>query len=127
MNKNLTDTIRVSAIANYLEHQSNPEEDRYVFAYTISIENCGQITARLMTRHWLITDADGGVQEVHGDGVVGEQPYIGPSVVHTYSSGAILTTPVGTMQGSYGMLSGNTLAFDAAIPVFRLAVPAMLN
>ena len=127
MNRSLTETIRVSAIANYLEHQSNPDEGRYVFAYTISIENCGQTIDSLMTRHWLITDADGGVQEVHGDGVIGEQPYIGPGVVHTYSSGAILKTPVGTMQGSYGMLSQDQLAFDASIPVFRLAVPAMLN
>ncbi len=127
MSEHLADAIHVSAVVNYLEHQSNPDADRYVFAYTISIENRGDITAQLLTRHWLITDSDGGIQEVHGDGVIGEQPYIAPGQVHTYSSGAVLKTPVGTMQGTYGMVTDDKQPFDASIPVFRLAVPELLN
>jgi len=127
MNNTLTDSIRVSARAQYLEHQSSPSEERYVFVYTISIENLGRKTTRILTRHWLITDSDGGVHEVHGDGVIGEQPYIAPGAVHTYSSGTVIKTPVGTMQGTYGMLSNDKDAFDATIPVFRLAVPQVLN
>ena len=83
--------------------------------------------AQLLTRHWLITDADGKVQEVHGDGVIGVQPEIQPGEHHTYSSGAIIETPVGTMEGKYGMVNPTGEAFDAAIPVFRLAVPGVLN
>jgi len=123
----ISDSIRVTPVAKYLEHQSSPEQDRYVFAYTIVIENMGSSTAQLLTRHWLITDSDGKVQEVHGDGVIGEQPYIEPGRTHTYSSGAVLKTPVGTMQGTYGMISSEKESFDALIPVFRLAIPDILN
>jgi len=111
----------------YLEEQSNPRERRFVFAYTIDIHNAGSVPAQLLTRHWLITDADGRIQEVHGDGVVGEQPHIGPGHTHTYSSAAIIETPVGTMEGRYGMVTEAGESFDAAIPVFRLAVPGVLN
>jgi ApaG protein len=121
------ESIRVETQATYLESQSNPRERRYVFAYTINIYNAGDEPAQLLTRHWLITDADGRIQEVHGDGVIGEQPNIQPGESHTYSSGAIIETPVGTMEGRYGMITPAGARFDAAIPVFRLAVPGVLN
>lgn len=119
--------IDVSAAVQFIEAQSDPNVRRYVFAYTISIHNGGDTAAQLLTRHWLITDADGRIQEVHGDGVIGEQPEIAPGDTHTYSSGAIIETAVGTMEGRYGMVSAQGTAFDALIPVFRLAVPGVLN
>jgi ApaG protein len=123
----LDETIRIETKMAYLAEQSAPSERRFVFAYTINIHNAGQTPAKLLTRHWLITDADGHVQEVNGDGVIGEQPEILPGESHTYSSGAIIETPVGTMQGRYGMVSSTGTHFDARIPVFRLAVPGVLN
>jgi len=119
--------IRIDANAYYLEEQSKPEERRYVFAYTINIHNVGDTPAQLLTRHWLITDADGRVQEVHGDGVIGEQPNIAPGHTHTYSSGAVLETPVGTMEGRYGMVTDEGIDFETPIPLFRLAVPGIVN
>jgi ApaG protein len=127
INDNPELSIRVEAQAEYLADQSDPNERRFVFGYTISIHNDGPRPAQLLTRHWLITDADGRVQEVHGDGVIGEQPEIFPGMTHTYSSGALLETPVGTMEGRYGMVSKTEGGFDAPIPVFRLAVPGVLN
>ena len=125
--ENQTSSIRVEANAYYLAEQSDPDEGRFVFGYTISIHNDGSLPAQLLTRHWLITDANGRIQEVHGDGVVGEQPEIFPGTTHTYSSGALIETPVGTMEGRYGMISESEGNFDAPIPVFRLAVPGVLN
>lgn len=119
--------IRVSARTAYLREQSEPERDRYVFAYTITIENAGTATAQLISRHWIITDALGKVQEVRGDGVVGEQPVLAPGTSFEYTSGAVLETPVGTMQGSYQMVADDGSGFDAAIPTFRLAVPNVLH
>jgi ApaG protein len=119
--------IQVNAEAIYLADQSAPGERRFVFAYTISIHNSGDEPAQLLTRHWLITDADGRVQEVHGDGVIGEQPNIAAGATHSYSSGAVLETPVGTMEGRYGMIGQAGNHFDTPIPVFRLAVPGVLN
>lgn len=119
--------IRVSARTAYLREQSEPERDRYVFAYTITIENAGTATAQLISRHWIITDALGKVQEVRGEGVVGEQPVLAPGTRFEYTSGAVLETPVGTMQGSYQMLADDGSGFDAAIPTFRLAVPNVLH
>ena len=123
----LTDSIRVSVQTRYLADQSNPDERRYVFSYTVSIHNSGKTGAQLLTRQWLITDADGRLQEVQGDGVIGEQPHISPGETHTYTSGSIIETPVGTMEGRYGMVSADGQQFDATIPVFRLAVPGVLN
>ena len=120
-------SIKVDVQTEFIEGQSNPAENRYVFAYTITIANTGTIPAKLLTRHWLITDSDGHVQEVHGDGVVGEQPKIQPGETHCYSSGAMIETPVGTMEGKYGMVSQAGARFDTPIPVFRLAVPGVLN
>ena len=97
--------IRVDVSANYVGEQSKPDEGHYAFSYTITIRNEGQVAARLLTRHWVITDANGKVKEVHGEGVVGEQPYLLPGQGFRYSSGAVLETPVGAMQGSYQMLA----------------------
>jgi ApaG protein len=123
----LCETIKIDVESIYLPYQSDPKERRFVFAYTITIRNNGTNPAQLLTRKWLITDADGKVQEVRGDGVVGEQPCILPGNEHCYSSGAVLETPVGTMEGSYGMLTNEGTHFDASIPLFRLAVPGILH
>jgi ApaG protein len=119
--------IRVEVETSYLEDQSEPRERRFVFAYTITIRNEGEVPAKLMTRHWVITDADGHVREVRGDGVVGEQPYLLPGQGFRYSSGAVLETPVGAMHGSYQMVGDDGARFDAPIPAFRLAIPGMLH
>ena len=119
--------ISVNVETSYLPEQSDPAEPRYVFAYTITIRNEGRAPARLLTRHWIITDANGQVQEVHGDGVVGEQPHLHPGQGFRYSSAAALETPVGSMQGSYQMIADDGARFDAPIPAFRLAIPGMLH
>ncbi len=119
--------IRVEVETSYLEDQSEPRDRRYVFAYTITIRNEGAVAAKLLTRHWIITDADGRVQEVRGDGVVGEQPRLEPGQGFRYSSGAVIETPVGSMQGSYQMVDAQGARFDAPIPAFRLAIPGLLH
>jgi ApaG protein len=119
--------IRVDVDTSYLEDQSDPKERRYVFSYTITIRNEGNVPARLLTRHWIITDSNGKVQEVRGEGVVGEQPYLKPGQGFRYSSGAVLETPVGAMQGSYQMVSDDGEQFDAPISPFRLAMPGLLH
>lgn len=119
--------IDVTVETQYIEDQSIPEEDRYVFAYTITIRNNGSQPAKLLTRHWIITDGNGNTQEVHGEGVVGEQPHIGPGDYFRYTSGTVLDTPVGTMQGSYQMLADDGEQFDALIPVFTLSLPHTLH
>ena len=119
--------IRIEVATKYVVDQSEPDVDRYVFAYTITIENLGDLPARLLRRHWVITDANGKVQEVTGDGVVGEQPHLNPGESFSYSSGAVLETPVGAMQGSYHMESDNGTNFEAPIPPFTLAVPGVLH
>jgi ApaG protein len=123
----MTNRIRVEVETSYLPEQSEPSNSRFVFAYTITIHNEGSIPARLLQRHWLITDANGKLQEVRGDGVVGEQPHLQPGQGFRYSSGAILETPVGSMQGSYRMQTDDGLHFDAAIAPFRLAMPGILH
>ncbi|TNG00271.1 MAG: Co2+/Mg2+ efflux protein ApaG [Gammaproteobacteria bacterium] len=120
-------SIDVDAKPNYIAAQSDPEQDRYVFSYTITIQNTGNIPARLMTRHWIITNANGEVQEVKGDGVVGEQPLLRPGEGYQYTSGTIMETPVGSMRGSYQMVAEDGTQFDAEIPTFTLAVPGSLN
>jgi ApaG protein len=119
--------IRIEVATNYVDDQSEPDVGRYVFAYTITIENLGDFPARLLSRHWVITDANGKVQEVSGDGVVGEQPHLNPGESFRYSSGAVLETPVGAMQGSYRMEADNGTNFEAPIPPFTLAVPGVLH
>jgi len=119
--------IKVEVESTYLEDQSEPAEQRFVFAYTVTLRNSGMVPARLLTRHWIITDANGHVQEVRGEGVVGEQPHLQPGQGFRYSSGAVLETPVGSMHGSYQMLGDDGAQFDAPIPAFRLAKPGLLH
>lgn len=114
-------TIKISANSQYQPERSSPGEERYVFAYTIVIENQGSEAARLLDRHWIITDADGKAQEVRGEGVVGEQPYLKPGERFEYTSGAVIPTPVGSMHGSYGMITDDGTRFEATIPAFSLA------
>ncbi len=119
--------IRIQVATRYVDEQSEPELDRYVFAYTITISNDGNVAAKLISRHWIITDANGKVQEVSGDGVVGEQPHLQPGEEFQYSSGAVLDTPVGAMQGLYRMETDDGVNFDAPIAAFTLAVPGLLH
>ncbi|ANO51942.1 Co2+/Mg2+ efflux protein ApaG [Woeseia oceani] len=119
--------ISVEVATDYVDEQSEPDIGRYVFAYTITIANKGGVAARLLSRHWVITDANGKVQEVNGDGVVGEQPHLNPGESFRYSSGAVLETPVGAMQGRYRMKADNGTDFYAPIPPFTLAVPGVLH
>ena len=117
--------IRVSTA--YLAEQSDPASDRYVFAYTITIANVGTVAAQLISRHWLIVDAEDVKQEVKGLGVVGEQPFLRPGESFEYTSGTALATPVGKMSGSYQMVAEDGLKFDAEIPEFTLAMPRVLH
>lgn len=119
--------IKIQVVTSYIDDQSEPDSDRYVFAYTITITNEGDVAAKLISRHWVITDANGKVQEVSGDGVVGEQPHLRPGEEFRYSSGAVLETPVGAMQGLYRMQAENGVDFDAPIAAFTLAVPGLLH
>jgi ApaG protein len=119
--------IDIDVATRYLDDQSEPARARYVFAYTIQIRNRGSVAARLLSRHWLITDANGKVQEVQGEGVVGEQPWLRPGEGFEYTSGAVLETDLGTMEGSYSMLADDGTGFDAPIAAFTLAVPRTLH
>ena len=119
--------IHIHVATSYMDDQSEPEADRYVFAYTITISNQGEVPATLLSRHWIITDANGKVQEVSGDGVVGEQPHLNPGERFRYSSGAVIETPVGAMQGLYRMETDGGESFDAPIEPFTLAVPGLLH
>ena len=119
--------ISVAIDTRYLEDQSDPDEHRYVFAYTVTIRNRGTVPAKLLGRTWVITDANGKVQEVRGEGVVGEQPHLMPGQGFRYTSGAVLETPVGSMQGSYQMLGDDGVHFDAPIAAFRLAIPGKIH
>lgn len=119
--------IKVRVRSTYVEEQSSPENEQYVFAYTITIENIGTIPAKLLTRHWIITDANGKIREVRGDGVVGEQPYLRPGEAFRYTSAAMIETPVGSMHGSYQMIADDGVAFDAPIVAFGLSIPKLLH
>jgi len=119
--------IDVSVVTRYLPEQSQPEQSRFAFAYTVTVSNKGELPAKLLSRHWVITDGDGRVQEVRGAGVIGQQPLIEAGASHTYSSGTVMTTRVGIMQGSYQMLADDGKRFDALIAPFRLAVPGSLH
>lgn len=127
MSEDLRYQIDVSVTPQYLPEQSQPEQNRYAFAYKVVIENNGQVPAQLLSRHWIITDGDGQVQEVRGAGVVGEQPLIAPGQRHVYTSGTLMSSTVGIMQGSYQMLADDGHTFDAIIAPFRLAVPGALH
>lgn len=117
----------INVDTRFLDDQSAPEEDRYVFAYTIHIRNQGKVPARLLGRRWLITDGNGKEHEVVGEGVVGEQPWLRPGEGFEYTSGAVLETDIGTMRGSYDMLADDGTRFAAPIPAFTLSVPRTLH
>ena len=127
MNEADINNIRVDVETRYIEDQSNPEQNYYVFAYTITIQNKGQQSAQLLTRHWVITDSNQKVQEVRGDGVVGEQPLLRPGEQFVYTSGTMLETAVGTMKGSYQMLADDGSQFDATVDEFVLSTPRVLH
>ena len=127
MSTAITQGIRVSVTTRYVPAQSAPLAHRYVFAYTIRISNEGQETAQLRTRHWIITDATGKVEEVRGPGVVGKQPMLRPGEHFEYTSGCVLETPRGRMRGTYQMVQSDGQAFDAEIASFELALPYTLN
>jgi ApaG protein len=119
--------VIVKAVASFVPEQSDAGGNRYVFSYTITITNTGSVPAQLISRHWVITDADGKVQEVRGLGVVGEQPLLRPSESFQYSSGSAIGTSVGTMRGTYQMVAEDGTRFDAEIPEFVLSVPRVLH
>ena len=119
--------ISVQARSTFMPDQSDVDEGRFVFAYTITITNTGSIAARLISRHWVITDAENEVQEVRGLGVVVEQPLLQPQQSFEYTSGAAIATPVGTMRGTYQMVAEDGTAFDAPIPQFTLSMPRVLH
>ena len=119
--------VTVEPVARFLADQSDPAKNEYVFSYTITITNTGDVAAQLLGRHWIITDADHKVQEVKGLGVVGQQPLLQPGESFEYTSGASIPTNVGTMHGTYQMLAADGKAFDAPIPLFTLSVPRTLH
>ena len=111
----------------YLAEQSEPDEDRYLFAYTVTIRNTGEMAAQLVSRHWIITDGDGQIEEVRGPGVIGEQPVLRPGEAFQYTSGCPLGTPVGSMHGSYQCIAEDGTAFEAPIAEFVLSAPSRLH
>ena len=119
--------LDIAVATRYLEDQSEPEKNRYVFSYTIHIRNSGRVPARLLARRWVITDPNGKVQEIEGEGVVGQQPRLRPGEDFEYTSGAVLETSLGTMQGSYAMLADDGTRFEAPIPAFTLSTPRTLH
>lgn len=119
--------IKVEAVAEFIPAQSDPDEDRYVFSYHITLTNTGAVAAQLISRHWIITDGTGKTQEVRGLGVIGEQPVLAPGQQFSYSSGSVIETSVGTMQGTYQMTAEDGHRFDAEIPAFVLAMPRVLH
>lgn len=119
--------ISISVNTAYLADQSDPATDRYVFSYTINIANSGTVAAQLISRHWVITDAENVIQEVKGLGVVGEQPLLRPGESFEYTSGTAMSTPVGTMHGTYQMVADDGNKFEAEIPRFTLSMPRVLH
>jgi ApaG protein len=119
--------ISISAETSFIPEQSDLEAGRYVFTYTITMSNTGTVPAQLISRHWIITDAENQVQEVRGLGVVGEQPLLRPGESYQYTSGTAIATPVGRMQGSYQMVAEDGSRFDAPIPAFTLSMPRTLH
>jgi ApaG protein len=119
--------IGVTVETDYVQNQSDPDNARYVFAYTITIKNNGSASAKLLRRRWLITDANNKIQEIRGDGVVGRQPHLRPGETFTYSSAAMIETPFGYMQGNYYLISDDGIEFDTDIPAFRLSIPHTLH
>jgi len=127
MSNDVDYNMNVTVDSQYIEAESNPEANRFVFAYTVKITNIGSIGAKLISRHWIITDANNRTQEVKGKGVIGEQPYLKPGESFEYTSGTMMETPVGSMHGSYQMVANDKHDFDAIIKPFTLALPKILN
>ncbi len=127
MNNSKVYRIIVKVATAFVEEQSDATQNRFVFAYTMTIHNAGSVPAKLLARHWIITDGNGRVQEVRGEGVVGEQPHLRPGEGFQYTSGTMLETPVGTMRGSYQMLADDGVEFDAEIGAFTLSIPRVLH
>ena len=127
MQSDFSEGIKVDVDTLYVESESDPDLDRYVFTYTITIRNVGSVAAKLLTRHWIIRDANGKVQEVQGDGVVGEQPHLKPGEGFQYTSGTMLETNMGTMGGSYSMITDEGAEFKASIAEFLLTTPRTLH
>ena len=127
MEKNSTYKIQIVAVVKHLVEQSDEADNRFVFSYTITVTNNGESTVQLLSRHWIITDSNNQVQEVRGQGVVGEQPLIKPGQSFEYTSGTVLSTPVGTMTGSYDMVAEDGTKFEVLIPKFVLSVPRVLH
>lgn len=119
--------IRVSVKTEYLPSESDEDNNRFVFAYTITVENHGSEAAKLLSRHWIITDAESRIQEVKGKGVIGEQPYLKEGESFSYTSGTMIETKVGSMQGSYQMIADDSHTFDAIVAPFTLAIPGILH
>lgn len=119
--------IRIAVEPKFIPEQSLPERNRYAFSYTITIHNAGAATVQLLSRYWRITDGNGKVEEVRGDGVVGRQPHLKPGQGFRYTSGTLLETPVGTMEGRYHMVAADGVQFDAMIPLFSLRMPHALH
>ena len=119
--------ITVTTRTTYIPEQSDADKGRYVFAYTITLKNTGSVAAQLISRHWIITDANSQLQEVRGLGVVGEQPTLQPDESFEYTSGTAIAPPVGTMRGTYQMVADDGLQFDAVIPEFTLSIPRVLH
>ncbi len=127
MHEILDNDVSIEVTTKYLNDHSDPANEQYVFAYTIVITNVGRIPSKLLSRHWIITDANGEVQEVRGVGVVGEQPHLHPGESFEYTSSAILNTPVGSMQGKYHLVNDQGDYFNSEIPAFSLAAPNVVN
>ena len=127
MSDNQKYRINVVAVPEFVSEQSNPDNDHFVFAYTMTIRNTGSVAAQLVSRHWIITDGNNEVQEVRGLGVVGQQPLLQPGESYQYTSGSSLTTPLGTMKGRYQMVAVDGTHFEAEIPEFVLASPHTLH
>lgn len=119
--------VHVSVANTFIPEQSDPERNRYVFAYTVTLRNDGTMPAQLLSRHWVITHGNGKTEEVRGEGVVGEQPHLNPGESYEYTSGTILETPVGDMRGSYQMQADDGVEFEAVIPQFTLSLPHTLH
>lgn len=119
--------IFISVDTKYLGHPVKPHEEKFAFAYTVTIHNQGDENVQLLSRHWIIQDGDNDIQEVHGPGVIGQTPVIPPGKSFTYTSGAVVKTPVGVMHGTYHFIDSHNRPFDVAIPLFRLAVEAVLH
>ncbi|MCH8078134.1 MAG: Co2+/Mg2+ efflux protein ApaG [SAR324 cluster bacterium] len=127
MDTAITREVEVSVESFFLESESDPEQNRFSFAYRVQLKNLGEETVQLISRHWIITDSVGKIQHVKGPGVVGEQPVLKPGASYEYTSGSRLESPMGTMEGTYQMVTDEGENFDIRIPMFTLSVPGTLN